>query len=63
MTLAARGLTVEQMIREVVEKHGAPFTPDKPDELCDWVRSYFPGRKVKHESVRRCAQKMRQGDS
>lgn len=55
-----KGLSIAAMIREVVEKHGAPFDPTKPDELCDWVRAYYPERKVKAETVRRTAQKLRQ---
>jgi len=48
------------MIEDVVKHHGAPFDPDKPDELTDWVRAYYPARKVKSETVRRTACKMRE---
>lgn len=52
-------LSTADMINEVVKRHGAPFDPDKPDELTDWIRAYYPQRKIKSETVRRTAQKLR----
>lgn len=28
---------------EEVWKHGGPRTPDRDNELVDWVKAYFPG--------------------